>query len=84
MYYFTGEQENIAPPELIQEWPEGDEFKLIQDLEEALNSAGTKVKDVNTITLPEKLDYIQDPQPTNEYVPYQPVGFIVSVLYWCA
>ena len=82
MAYFTGEQENIAPLQLISEWPENDEAKLVQDLEEALLNAGTKVKDVNTITQPEQLDFIQEEQ-MDEDIPYQPVGFIVLVLKLC-
>ena len=85
MAFFTGEQENIAPLQLISEWPENDEAKFVQDLEEALLNAGTKVKDVNTITLPEQLDFIQEEQTDEDRDIFinQPVGFIVLVLKLC-
>jgi hypothetical protein len=72
------EQTNAVPVQLISEWPEEDEAKFIKDLEEAFENAGTKVKDVSSITLPETLDFVPDNPVNEDELPdvYQSVGFI--------
>jgi hypothetical protein len=76
--FLIDEQTNAIPVQLISEWLEEDEAKFIKDLEEAFENAGTKVKDVSSITLPETLDFVLDNPGNEDDQPdvYKPVGFI--------
>ena len=80
---FLGGKENVSPLQLISEWPEEDEAKFIKDLKEAFQKAGTQVKDVNSITLPENLVFINE-QQIGDTICSHPVGFIVLTTKFCA